>query len=855
MRYLFSTILCLLAITCFTQTNISGIINKYAAVTAIDFCNNNVTVSNTVGFFAGQRVLIIQMKGAEISGSNNSSFGDITNYKSCGNYEIAEIKSITGSVIEFKYALTRDYEATGSVQLVSLEEYTDAVVSAPLACAAWNGSTGGIVLLKANTLTLNDSITVKGKGFRGAVYENDNAGQACYNNTGGATSYYCTTVNCGAPKGEGIGVAGGNYGRGKNGSGGGGGNDHNTGGGGGSNYGKGGDGGRRSNESSSQCHGPAPGVGGTALAYSTSYNKIFMGGGGGAGDGNNNQGTGGANGGGIAIIMCNTLVGNNKKINANGNSVDSVVGLNCCYAQSDGAGGGGGGGTVLLYADNYSGTVRVDAVGGTGGHLDNGGSTGTNAFCMGPGGGGGGGVLWVKGNSISANVVLTDTGGTNGNNRFGLGPAGCPFGTTNGAQPGDAGGSLTGLDILFDSIPFVKLVANACCDTTVCPSSTVLMNVTDTATLPPTILWNTGATSNSITEQVFSTTPFTVTVTDVLHSICSVTQTVTATVQNALPNVSVCCDTNVCTGAYASFSVSATGTGQYTYQWSSGETTTAITQQILGSQAFYVTVTDENGCSVEKFTVVLTNNTSPTLTVCCDTIVCAGNTVSMSAASSSNVSYLWSTGQTTSSITQPVPSSTNFVVTVTDVNGCIATNSANAFVTNAQISVTANPDTAILPGQTVQLTAVGDSAYAYLWSPNDRLDNSTIYNPIATPGATTTYCVTATGDYSCTTSDCYTIEVIQNEVIIKVPDAFSPNGDNKNDAFTVFPIGNAEVFDIKIYNRWGEVVFTSKGNNSWDGNYQGKPQPAGSYVCNISYGNPLSAVKPSRLVKDFVLIR
>ena len=837
------------------QTNISGIINKYAAVTSIDFCNNIVTVNTTIGFSVGQRVMIIQMKGAEIDATNSAAFGNINDYKGCGNYEIDEIKSITGSVIEFKYALIRSYEVGGSVQLISLEEYSDAIVSAPLTAQAWDGSTGGVLLLKTNTLTLNDSITVKGKGFRGALYENDNAAQACYNNGVGATVYSCGTVNCGAPKGEGIGSSGLNYGRGKNGNGGGGGNDHNTGGGGGSNYGSGGFGGRRSNETASQCHGPSPGVGGGSLTYSAGNNKIFMGGGGGAGDGNNNQGRGGANGGGIVILMCNTLTGNNKKINANGNPVDSVVTFNCCYAQSDGSGGGGGAGTVLLYVDGYIGNVKVDAVGGTGGYLDNGGSTGTNAFCMGPGGGGGGGALWIKGNSVPANIAFVDTGGIYGSNKYGLGPTGCPYGTTNGAQSGTIGGSVTGLDISIDSIPFVKLVATACCDTTVCAGSTVNITVTDTATFNPNILWSTGQTSATISPVVLSTTSYIVTVTDVLHS-CTVPQTIVVNVLNTLPNVTICCDTTVCIGAYASFNVNVTTGGQFTYAWSSGQTTTGITEQILGSQSFYVTVTDANGCTVEKQAIVFASNNPPPLSVCCDTIVCAGSEVSMTASSSQQISYSWSTGQTTASIEQQIPSPTTLTVTVTDANGCIAVQSANALVSSVHTTITAIPDTAILLGQTVQLIASEDSAYAYAWSPVASLNNAGIYNPLATPGANTTYCVTVSNLLNCTATACKAIQVIQSDILIKVPDAFAPNGsDVKNHTFTIFPIGDAEIFEIRIYNRWGEVVFYSKGNAVWDGNYQGNPQQAGEYVCNISYGSSLMPGKIKTLVKDFLLIR
>ena len=70
------------------QTSIGGIINSYAAVLNLDYCENKLGVNTTSGFQANQKVLMIQMKGAEISSNNNAQFGDITDYKGCGNYEI-----------------------------------------------------------------------------------------------------------------------------------------------------------------------------------------------------------------------------------------------------------------------------------------------------------------------------------------------------------------------------------------------------------------------------------------------------------------------------------------------------------------------------------------------------------------------------------------------------------------------------------------------------------------------------------------------------------------------------------------------------------------------------------------------
>ena len=74
---------------------------------------------------------------------------------------------------------------------------------------------------------------------------------------------------------------------------------------------------------------------------------------------------------------------------------------------------------------------------------------------------------------------------------------------------------------------------------------------------------------------------------------------------------------------------------------------------------------------------------------------------------------------------------------------------------------------------------------------------------------------------------------------MKVPSAFSPNGDGENDHFTVFA-ANLTTYEIRIFNRWGELVYTSNSldelNNldkGWDGTYKGKTQDIGTYIYYI----------------------
>jgi gliding motility-associated-like protein len=772
-RFLFTTFIFLLvAVFLGAQSNLSGIINDYAAVTAIDKCTNTITVSDAQNFFAGEKVMLIQMKGAAISTSNNATYGDVNDYQSCGNYEVNTIKSITGNTIEFQFALLRDYNVAGFVQLVSLNEYGTAAVNGPVKAQPWNGQTGGIVLLKADTLILNDSISVTGLGFRGGSFENDNAGQACVNGgNGGSTDYFCTTINCGARKGEGIGGAH-DYGRGKNGCGGGGGDDHNTGGGGGGNFGKGGNGGTRTNTSNFNCPGPAAGVGGLALGYSNTNQKIFMGGGGGAGDSNNNRGTGGENGGGIVIVIADVLVTNGKSIKANGRNVLTIAG-------SDGAGAGGGGGTVLLSVNSIVGNLRVEIKGGNGGFLDNDGVISPQAHCMGPGGGGGGGVLWVSGAAVSPQITSIDTGGINGHNVFvPVSPVpGCPTGATNGAARGDAGGSLTNLIIPEATVPFVLLTATACCDDTICPGQNVFFESIASGTPPISFQWSNGVSSSSFTEAVQQTTTYLVSVSDA--SGCELVRAVNITVSNNPPDVQICCDTIVCSGQEATFSVVNNSGSTVTYSWNTGDNSPSIQQSILFSQTFTVSVTNSEGCEVVKL--------------------------------------------------------------------------VNAIVPVVQTSITATPDTAVLSGQTVQLLAQGDTSYSYSWSPAAGLNNPAIYNPIATPVSATTYCVTVSALANCSASACVNIDLVLPDV--KVPDAFSPNADGQNDVFEIFPLQYAQIYFIRVFNRWGEIVYEANANNPWDGNFKGKPQPAGAYTCVVEYGSPYNAEKRNKIVKDIVLVR
>lgn len=137
----------------------------------------------------------------------------------------------------------------------------------------------------------------------------------------------------------------------------------------------------------------------------------------------------------------------------------------------------------------------------------------------------------------------------------------------------------------------------------------------------------------------------------------------------------------------------------------------------------------------------------------------------------------------------------------------------------------------VAPGCRAGVNLVATGATTYSWSPATWLSNPHIANPIASPPQTTTYTVTGNLD-GC--SNVYTITVVP-PVANDIPNAFSPNGDGRNDCFGIRFWRNIISSDIAVFNRWGQQLFRSTDPNAcWDGKFKGADQPAGTYIYFIN---------------------
>ncbi len=161
-------------------------------------------------------------------------------------------------------------------------------------------------------------------------------------------------------------------------------------------------------------------------------------------------------------------------------------------------------------------------------------------------------------------------------------------------------------------------------------------------------------------------------------------------------------------------------------------------------------------------------------------------------------------------------------------------------------------DTLMYLGTSAVLHAYG--AQYYTWTPPDFLSDPYIENPVVTPLQTTIYSVEAITSEGCPLNASFKVTVIDDPLVV-FPSAFTPNGDGLNDQFIPVVLGLFEVESFKVFNRWGQMVYTSNEVAvGWDGTYEGEDEGVGTYVYFLS-GKSTSTGKPYFVKGNVVLLR
>lgn len=273
-----------------------------------------------------------------------------------------------------------------------------------------------------------------------------------------------------------------------------------------------------------------------------------------------------------------------------------------------------------------------------------------------------------------------------------------------------------------------------------------------------------------------------------------------------------------------------------TYRWSTGET--APTLDVSSPGIYGVTVTSGNGCTGND-TIAIRESRITDFAVEAIPPLCANSEdgqILVTDIQGDTPPFLYAIGNQDF---QPNPifgnlSGNAYQISVQNANGCTFSKTVRLEAPPA-FEVNVSEDARLELGDSIVLSATANSSVAiYQWQPEEILSCANCPNPLARPLRTSKIRLDAFNINGCVASDSLTIFVFNPEQLF-VPTAFSPNGDGVNDVFAVFPGKSvANVAQIKIFDRWGNQVFSANSNLGWDGNFNGKIAPNGVYVWLIT---------------------
>jgi gliding motility-associated-like protein len=283
-----------------------------------------------------------------------------------------------------------------------------------------------------------------------------------------------------------------------------------------------------------------------------------------------------------------------------------------------------------------------------------------------------------------------------------------------------------------------------------------------------------------------------------------------------------------------SIAVTATGTtAQLLYRLNGGTPQASPVFTDLPAGEYTITVSGGGACEATA---------SANLTLLDDLLlvaqptaaVCAGEAFTPSILSNAG-SFNWSPAAGVSNAAEAHPeiqASQSTVYTLTAIKGVCQKTAILDVTVKPLPSVNAGADKTIIQGDKTELTTTA-SAGTVEWSPVHGLSSAVVPNPSAIPLNTTTYKLTVSNN-GCSASDDVTVTVVP--YCVKPMEAFSPNGDGINDLWLVTTGTCLQQAKVDVFNRYGAKVFQHNDyKNNWNGTFDGKPLPDGTYYYIITY--------------------
>jgi gliding motility-associated-like protein len=363
---------------------------------------------------------------------------------------------------------------------------------------------------------------------------------------------------------------------------------------------------------------------------------------------------------------------------------------------------------------------------------------------------------------------------------------------------------------------------------------------------------------------------------------CPNSSTTITVVVSSIPSAPVVSSQNingsaqdVCEGSNVAYSIASPVMGSdYTWDLSGGGTISPAgssdmieIEWFATSGTYDLTVTETNSAGCESapstLTVTIIPITNPAITIeAGNNPACAGTAVQFIATVTDGGTapvYYWTrngihVGSDNSIYVSDTPSNNDLInCEITSSNLCadpvtVNSNSIDMIVLDS-LKVNLATDEPLCSG-TPTLLSPGSSFASYLWSDGSTGQSITVEDPGV-------YWVIVTDTAGCTGTDTVVVEPCATMLIIP-PNAFTPNSDGLNDRFRVVCSNPAILsgFEINIYNRWGQLIFTGKDiGDGWDGTFNGNPCPMDVYTYIISYTVTEPKIESKQIAGTVTLVR
>ncbi|MCG9879670.1 MAG: gliding motility-associated C-terminal domain-containing protein [Bacteroidia bacterium] len=371
-------------------------------------------------------------------------------------------------------------------------------------------------------------------------------------------------------------------------------------------------------------------------------------------------------------------------------------------------------------------------------------------------------------------------------------------------------------------------------DTLFCVGDTIQLNAT---TNSPTFNWlpNTNILSpTTLAPRVYpqNTSKYYISASD---GICNVTDSVLLTLTNL--TITVSNDTSICIGDSISLLAQSSGA---TFSWlpvlGLSDPNSSNPKASPSNTTNYLVQAQKGNC-ISSANVTVSVDLKPVVDAGPDQKYCFGESAILKGSVESGSDFIWSPAANLNDvkIIQPVVSGeVNREYILSANKGKCYNSDTVKVVSNPKVEAAFDftPDNSDYPAL-VQFTQKAKNASFFLWDFDDKGIQSNLPNPSHTyllPGKYEVW-LKVSDSLNCSDSISNIVSVVE-EAHLKVPNVFTPNGNSLNDSFeVVYTVSSFEYVSYQIYNRWGDLLYTTKfpGGAWWDGTYKNQPCPEGVY--------------------------